>query len=186
MIAGSGSVITHVMLQMNSDPHYLAIRDFYEDKRAERSGVPYMNHINEGLLILDAINSSVHAKQAFCIHPIFQDDSAFATAFSPDSVIQRYEVDGYAIALAVEYRAIANAYLSHHSVKGIDGLKLSPLADIQDMLIADKIQNRKDFLIHHADSHPRARELSLYFQNWLTRLGVSEHRFRELSSVIGT
>ena len=66
---------------MDSDPHYLAICEFYGERRAKRSGVPYINHIDEGLIVLDAINASVHAKRAYCLHPIFQSDADFAAAF---------------------------------------------------------------------------------------------------------
>ncbi len=170
--------------RMITDPHYLAIREFYGDRRAERSNVPYINHIDEGLTILKGINASLHAKRGFCLHPIFQADESFAVAFESGGLIERYEINHFAIALAVEYRAIANSYLSHHTISALDEIQLSPLTDVQDMLIADKIQNRKDFLLHHVDSHPRSNELSQYFLNWLTRLGVSEARYDELSALI--
>jgi hypothetical protein len=48
------------------------------------------------------------------------------------------------------------------------------------MLIADKGQNRKDFELHHARTHPRAAELRSYFANWLGRLTISETRYQEL------
>lgn len=169
---------------MESDPHYQAIREFYGEQRAERSGVFYIRHIDEGLAILHAIDASLHAKRAYCLHPVFQADAAFATAFDDNSVIRRYQIDTYAIALAVEYRSIANAYLSHRVINAIDEIQLSPLADVQDMLIADKVQNRKDFLIHHVDSHPRADALSQYFVNWLRRLGISESKYDELAGLI--
>jgi hypothetical protein len=31
--------------------YYQAIRDYYEDKSAQRSRLPYMNHIDEGIVI---------------------------------------------------------------------------------------------------------------------------------------
>lgn len=45
------------------------------------------------------------------------------------------------------------------------------------MLIADKVQNRNDFLNHHRVTHPRSGELDRYFDLWLERLGVTEAQF---------
>lgn len=49
--------------------------------------------------------------------------------------------------LAVEYRNIANGYLSFMPSR--PEVKLSPIDDVNKMLIADKIQNRKDFENYH-------------------------------------
>ena len=171
---------------MESDPHFLAIREFYGDRRPERSCVPYINHIGEGLTVLDAIGASQHAKRAYCLHPIVQGDAEFRVAFNADSVLLRFAIDGHALALAVEYRSVANAYLSHRKISDVSEIRLSPIQDVNDMLIADKIQNRKDFLVHHADSHPRANQLSDYFLNWMSRLNISNARYEELAALITT
>jgi hypothetical protein len=76
----------------------------------------------------------------------------------------------------MEYRNVANAYLSKRRLTKTMSLgaqvRLSPLKEVNDMLIADKVQNFKDFKIHHSKTHPRAAELNGYFTNWLLRLGV--------------
>ena len=59
-------------------PEYQAILNFYADRRAQRSNLPLMNHIDEALQILDWIGASEITKRAFCLHPIFQADSDFA------------------------------------------------------------------------------------------------------------
>ena len=46
------------------------------------------------------------------------------------------------------------------------------LPEVRDMLIADKIQNYKDFLFYHKGTHPRSRELEEYFKNWFGILGI--------------
>jgi hypothetical protein len=52
------------------------------------------------------------------------------------------------------------------------------------MLIADKVQNFKDFRTYHADSHSRRQELDVYFRQWLAALGMSMEQFSELCAVI--
>ena len=81
------------------------------------------------------------------------------------------------LVLAMEYRNIANAHLSRREVSSIEEIALSPLPEVADMLRADKVQNYKDFLLHHGDSHPRAAALHRYVQQWLARLGVEHDRF---------
>ena len=90
---------------------------------------------------------------------------------------RRATPDASILALALEYRNIANATLSARAIAGPEDIPLSPLADVNLILIADKIQNRKDFLLHHASTDPRAAELDRYFKLWLERLGVSEVTF---------
>ena len=66
---------------------------------------------------------------------------------------------------------------------GAADIALSPLADVNAMLVADKVQNRKDFIAHHRATHPRSAELDCYFALWLERLGVTEARYAELVAV---
>lgn len=39
--------------------------------------------------------------------------------------------------------------------------------DLNDMLLADKIQNRKDFRMYHLGKHERSDELEAYFNLWI-------------------
>ena len=48
------------------------------------------------------------------------------------------------------------------------------------MLIADKIQNRKDFELYHLGKHERSSELEQYFKNWLERLNITEEFYQEI------
>lgn len=145
---------------------YKAISDYYGDRRANRSQVLLMNHIDEGLGILDEIRAPEEAMRAYCLHPILQDDAALAHA-PLDSLTHSPKV----MALAMEYRSVANEYLSQRQIGGIAEIRLSPIACVNQMLIADKVQNYRDFLRHHS-GHERAVELDAYFRNWMKRLGV--------------
>lgn len=92
--------------------------------------------------------------------------------------------DAQVLALALEYRRVANSCLSHHEVAGPGDIDLGPLPEVADMLRADKIQNYGDFLRFHAATHPRAAALDRYFKIWLERLEVSSERFTAWSAAL--
>jgi hypothetical protein len=161
---------------------YDAVKRFYGKRRAQRSGVLLMNHIDEGLVVLDEINASRLAKRAFCLHPLVQADGDLVKTFDSNSDLSG--LDPRAVLLAMEYRWVANNYLSDQPSRPPQEIQLSPLKDVNDMLIADKIQNYKDFLIYHLDSHPRSTRLDQYFRQWLERLGISKERFQEIGKLL--
>lgn len=146
------------------------IQRHYGDNRANRSQVPLINHIIEGVEVLDRLGSNFYARGAFCIHPMVQSDADLNANFD----MLRKSVSADVLALAIEYRSVANEYLSHRKISSIDEIRLSPLVDVNDMLIADKVQNYKDFLLYHNGTHPRSIELNQYFQNWIERLDCRE------------
>jgi hypothetical protein len=159
------------MILDTNDIHYLLIKQFYGDKRAKRSQILYMNHIDEGLLILDCLYATVDAQRAFCLHPIVQHDSDVIHAHK-----HLYGAGIWPIALAMEYRSVANEYLSKRTITSLDEIRLSPLPEVNDMLIADKVQNYKDF---KANKHlyENADRLEVYFQNWLDKLKITERMY---------
>ncbi len=156
---------------------YEIISDYYGSDKAKRSGVYLMNHIDEGLAILEWIGASETAKKAYCLHPIYQSDG---------DLMKNYNhvnhgignIDGNVMIAVMEYRAIANEYLSPRHIDSLDEIRTSVLTDVNDMLIADKIQNRKDFELYHKDTHPRSKELTYYFMNWLAVLGITEEQYQ--------
>lgn len=165
---------------MNTNKHYAAICQFYGNRRAERSGVLLIAHIDEGLALLDQIGAPQRAKEAYCLHPLLQDDSALLGALAPESHFAQMQPDPVVVVLAMEYRRVANAYLSHHCESADDAIELSCVDEVNQMLIADKIQNRKDFERYHLGSHSNSAVLQLYFANWLKRLGVSDENYAQL------
>lgn len=184
------SGIPHLCLRSYDTPEYKAIQRRYGTTRAERSNVLYMNHIDEGLAVLQWIGASSAAKAAYCLHPIVQMDDDLSGSWDCRGSMGPKEnwtsCGAESILLAMEYRSVANEYLSNRSVTDIKQIRLSPIRDVNDMLIADKVQNRKDFELHHEGTHPRSKELAHYFRMWLQRLEVSEEqygRFKEQLSI---
>lgn len=156
------------------DLEYTAISKFYGDKVTKRSNVRLMDHIDVGLQILNIIDASIIAKKAFCLHPIFQADADLLNINKK----LLFSTDPEVILTVMEYRNQANSWLSDRVQLGEWGIKLDgyptpgPLSDVRDMLIADKVQNYKDFLKYHSTTHPRRSELRQYFNVWLNVLQV--------------
>ncbi len=148
-----------------------AIGEFYGDRKAKRSNVLLMNHIDEGVLILKWRNASIDTQAAFMIHPIFQNDDDLGCQvyknwindFSPNVVL-----------LALEYRHIANSYLPKHETRKIT---LSPLLDVNEMLVADKVQNCKDFILYNDRGDNHSSRLHSYFNEWLKALKVTDIQY---------
>lgn len=117
--------------------------------------------------------------EAFCLHPIVQSDDELRAYFQSEKFHGDCDWEPRALVLAMEYRWIANAYLSTRRIDSISEIQLGILTEVQEMLVADKVQNRKDFERYHRD-HPRFKELTEYFQNWLRRLEISEPEYLRL------
>lgn len=176
---------------------YAAIADYYGDRTAERSGVPLIQHINDGLAVLDELNATSSAMRAYCLHPLFQaDDNLASSAEAMRDFAPVATRDAYVMLLVMEYRNRANAWLSDKVYMPIfqsevttrpvaSGMPVPPvLEEVWHMLIADKVQNCKDFITHHKGTHPRSAELELYFGHWLLALDVDEDEYNKLCAAI--
>ena len=146
---------------------YDLIKWYYGNTCAKRSKVPYIKHIDEGLKILDQIGASEITKEAYCLHPIFQNDFDFSFNYP---LIKDKNISADIIALVIEYRSVANEYLSTKIISSYNDIRLSPIKEVNQMLFADKMQNFSDFLMYHYGVHERSDELFIYFGNWLKRL----------------
>ncbi len=160
---------------MKNTVEYRLISEFYGDRTALRSGVKLINHINEGLIILDYICATEHSMRAFCLHPLLQEDEDLKENFLSVAA----STDTYIMMLTMEYRNIANAYLSD-KITTNQPLNLSPLFEVNSMLIADKVQNKKDFMTYHYGKHERSKELHAYFDKWLDALNVDNLRYQKI------
>jgi hypothetical protein len=169
--------IPHVVAaRITETVEYLTIEREYGTRTAKRSGVPLVRHIDEGLAVLQRIGATDAAMRAFCLHPLLQEDPAYAANLARVTAL----TEPHVLALALEYRRVANATLSARPIASQDDIPLSGMPEVDQMLVADKVQNRKDFLVHHRGRHPRSDALDRYFRLWLSRLGVTEPQFAEL------
>lgn len=151
---------------------YYAIRSYYGSDRAKRSNLPYMSHIDEGIYLLQQLDSRPCVLNAFALHPLYQGDKDFKRQ-------KNWNYNGRAIALAMEYRHVANNHLSFHDPKVP---VLSPLKKVNKMLIADKIQNCKDFELYleGRDDVPNSDRLREYFhREWFPALKITETYYAE-------
>ena len=148
---------------------YELISSYYGDRTTKRSGVKLMNHIDEGLDILNNIGASDIVKDAYCLHPLLQSDEDF----NKNKTMDFSGIPTEIIILAVEYRRVANSYLSTMSMDDFVGFTNN---EIRQMLYADKIQNEKDFKLYHEGVHPRSKELRKYFDNWINVLLKNQNK----------
>lgn len=154
--------------------YYNAIQDYYSGKSAERSRLPYMNHIDEGIVILDILRAPYMAIEAFCLHPLFQGDEQLKKFYNNKEL--HALMGSRVMQLVMEYRNVANNFLPIANTLSYKEPKLSPIENVNWMLLADKIQNYKDFLKYQRHPHMGLKptmskekwdNLDLYFQRWL-------------------
>ncbi len=169
--------------------HYSIIEEFYGDREAQRSGIPLIYHILDGLIVLDHIGASAVVENAWCIHPIVQSDDDFRREIFDYNLVG---ADSSAIVLAVEYRNVANSYLSA-DYRDFGSVQICTLRDrladfkmIRQMLIADKIQNYKDFKAQPAGTYVNEAVLEAYFNEWIFEiLELSQEQYEEYTGIIG-
>lgn len=137
-----------------------------------------MQHIHEGIQILEWIRASDETISAYMLHPIFQADDDVAQAFIDPELDT---ISAGVMLLVMEYRNKANAYLCRPETDNytLADLPTLPVLEVRDMLIADKVQNRKDFELHHKGTHPRSDQLDSYFKLWLQHLGIEEKTYQD-------
>ena len=148
-------------LEIHNSKEYKIIADFYGHSRAERSQIPLLHYIDEGLEFLAEQQASKNAMLAFCLHPIVQNNELIDVIWSDGNL------------LALEYSQRASSYLCKPEtdyVRTLDDIRelVGPIThDCLLMLLADTRQSQKDFIEHHKGTHDRSRELDRYFNLWL-------------------
>jgi len=159
--------------------YYNLIYEYFKNKKTSK-GVPYMNHIDEGIKILEEIKADKCTIEAYILHPFIQcvnlkgaDGKVILSEEEMKEYLDIYSIDPIVTSNLFLYRKFANAYLCRPETDNLSlmdirnclyGLEMYP--DIIDMLIADKLQNFKDFMKYRQD-HPRYDQLFRYFNMWL-------------------
>lgn len=163
--------------------YYKVINKFYEGK-ATSKGIPYVNHIDEGVGHLENLHVSDVTINAFILHPFVQCvnlkstyGKTLLTQKELEAHIDIYEINPDIAHELLLYRKFANSYLCrpetddfayHEAFYALEDLE--DYQNVLRMLIADKLQNFKDFLLYRKDDHPRSKELTYYFRFWLITL----------------
>jgi hypothetical protein len=151
---------------------YRLVEAVLGDEREAGSEAFRMNYIDEGLAVLTYLGASGLAKRAFCLVPLVQEDAALAKYFDAISGALDGIPGGTAtLARAMEYRSVANAWLPGMPAPA-GPLRLSPLKDVNDMLIADKVYRRKAREAHDG-----------YYRLWLEALGA-DSRYASLRDML--
>ena len=153
-----------------------AVKFHYGGRKAQRSGVPLITHIVEGLKILTRIGTERVINEAWCLHPIVQSDGDLRSTLRRGFLVKLGNSHVQSILYAMEYRAVANSYLSNMTVD-IDDIrtKVNAFSGIHKMLIADKIQNWKDFSAQPKGTYDNEEILHKYFHSWCYDiLGLTE------------
>ena len=167
---------------------YRAIETYYGRSAAARSGQPYMNHIDEGLGVLSYMGANENTKRIFTLHPLIQVDEAMRDY---QHILRATQYSDTAVAGAWQYRDTANAYLpsteGHPGWSEASKIMLSENTDVNMALVADKIQNNKDFSLHLDNGHyPEdwRRNLRLYFSQWRKALGITDITYATVCELV--
>jgi len=161
--------------ELKNCTEYKIIKEFYGDKKAKRSRQPLIKHIDEGLKIMSDLNASDTAMKAYMLHPTIQSDDDFLNAISDSNFLSDVSIE--VLLLTTEYRKCANAYLcrDHTTDWSLDKIRTETnilCKEVAYMLIADKVQNQKDFIMYHSGTHENSDNLYKYFNNWLVVLST--------------
>lgn len=157
------------------------IEEFYGDKRAKRSGVRLINHIYEGKAWLEYFHARCPTIEAFCLHPMIQYET---DCYENWQKIIRADFDNEVIMFLMEYRNIANLGLRPSVMPEVFNPKISPTYHVNDMLRADKIQNRKDFYKYYRGNAYDTFQLEEYFASWMKVLGVGDKMYEKAVEIM--
>lgn len=129
---------------------------------------PLLNSIHAGCHILQLRKQELWTQRAFCLYPIFQPDDLFV-----DKGLEYIQYTGadYSVTCALEYRGIVNS----------TDIRKSPLPDVNEMLIANKVQGRK----YVEKRYPEDNIILVYYQ-WLKLLEVDETAYQEYVKELDT
>ena len=147
-------------------------------RRSRRTDVPYFDHVAEGVKILAMYSAPLIVQQAFVIHPLLQHDDALI-----ENLPHVKYFDPLALVLCMEYRRVANLG-TRKNIRDTWEITLSPIAEVNLMLVADKIQNRKLYETKLPKDDPDYEEIGRYFLEWMKALGIPEVTYKHIVSTL--
>lgn len=148
-------------------------------QRSRRTDVSYFDHIEEGIKILEDLDTSLACQQAFALHPLFQPNFVLI-----ENLIYVPQFDPMAVLLCIEYRWVANLGTRQAVRENGGKLVLSVIPEVNTMLVADKIQNRKLFETRLPKDDPAYAEIAHYFALWMDKLDISEETYQRYAAMI--
>ena len=157
---------------------YKMVHEHFYGKRSSKD-VPYMKHIDEGLLILQHLKVEEYVMAAYAVHPLFQTPDMLLKIWGNKEYLA---IDKHILILAMEYRNKANAFVcrertDHYEMKD---MPIIVMPEVKNMLIADKVQNHANFRRHYSEDHPRREKIKKYFEMWEEHLGISYNQFNSI------
>lgn len=175
---------------------YIAISNYYQNKQASRTKIPYMKHIDDGARILQLLGVTDHkVMDAWFLHPLTQsmtDHQINAYLSSVGLPALHVICDADTVSLARQYADVANSFLPLYVDRDEhDTFNIYIMCPkLKALLIADKVQNYVDFCMS-ADSNKFDNEPSSfipnrmeYFNMWLGRLDIDEVNFEPLRECV--
>lgn len=154
---------------------WITAKKYLSGQKASRTKADYFEHVEEGVKILQILGEPLVVQAAFAIHPLYQSDEALTNHYPLLSTF-----DPVTVALTMEYRSVANRGIRREVKKNNWTVELSCLFSVNQMLVSDKIQNRKLFLNHYPKNLADYAEIDRYFDVWLKALNISEKRYEEI------
>ena len=153
-------------------------RNVLSVRRSERTAVNYFEHVEEGVKILQMLNAPLLVQQAFVIHPLLQHDDALV-----ENLPHVIYFNSLALVLCMEYRRVANLG-TRKNIRDTWEISLSPMPEVNLMLVADKIQNRKLYETRLPKDDPDYDEIGRYFMKWMDALSIPEHEYQRLIAAL--
>lgn len=153
-------------------------RNLLSGQKSRRTNVSYFDHVEEGVKILQELNVPLVIQQAFVIHPLLQGDDALA-----ENLPHVVYFDPLALVLCMEYRRVANLGTRKNLRDNGWNITLSPMAEVNLMLVADKIQNRKLYETKFPKTDPEYEEIGHYFRVWMDALLIPEYDYQILAAL---
>jgi len=142
------------------EPEYTYINDLLGNSINKQTHDLRINQIEEGLAILNILNAPNLVRKAYCLHMLFESDEALSKSMELNRMPH---TDPKSVLLAMEFRNIIKTRINGK-------IKLSPLSEVNQMILAAKIQRYKTFEILYKGEKPHSDEIERDYQLWIKRL----------------